>query len=227
MVASLGSDGMDLYVDGASVGNRTDVTTAQGYMGYWRIGGDSVGSWPSAPTSAYLNGTIDDVAVYQRVLSAAEVQDHFARSQGGPANQPPTADFDFTADDLEVAFDGTASTDPDGTIEDYSWDFDDGQSSTAESPDHTYAAAGSYDVTLTVTDNDGESDADHQDGDGRGARWPTGRRRVRSFSDRWVGERRYRRSLDPVRRQRQPVLGDRWHRTDPDPHGRGWSPDRA
>ncbi len=159
VVASLGPSGMALHVDGASAGSRSDVTTAQSYMGYWRVGGDSVGSWPSAPTSAYFAGAIDDVAVYSRVLSGAEVQNHFARGQGQVTNEPPTADFTFSADDLEVGFDGTTSTDGDGTINGYSWDFGDGQTSTAASPDHTYAASGSYQVRLTVTDDDGDSDS--------------------------------------------------------------------
>lgn len=37
------------------------------------------------------------------------------------------------------------------------WDFGDGNSSTEVNPEHTYAAAGTYQVTLTVTDNDGFS----------------------------------------------------------------------
>ena len=76
------------------------------------------------------------------MLSGAEVQNHFARGQGQVTNDPPTADFTFSADNLEVAFDGTASTDGDGTITGYSWDFGDGQSSTAASPDHTLRRVG-------------------------------------------------------------------------------------
>ena len=48
----------------------------------------------------------------------------------------------------------SASTDPDGTITGYAWDFGDGQTGTGVSTAHTYAAAGSYTVTLTVTDDD-------------------------------------------------------------------------
>jgi PKD repeat protein len=158
VVASLSPSGMALFVDGASVASRADVTTAQGYMGYWRVGGDSLGSWPSAPTSAYFAGTIDDVAVYPRALSAAEVQNHFARGQGQVPNEPPTANFTFAADNLAVRFTGT-STDSDGTIAAYAWDFGDGGTSTAASPDHRYAQSGSYQVKLTVTDDDGDSDS--------------------------------------------------------------------
>jgi len=44
----------------------------------------------------------------------------------------------------------------------YSWDFGDSNSSTDENPTHTYAADGTYTVTLTVTNGAG-SDETSQD----------------------------------------------------------------
>jgi PKD repeat protein len=58
---------------------------------------------------------------------------------------------------LSVAFSGTASSDPDGTVVGYSWDFGDGQTSTQPNPNHTYSSAATYTVTLTVTDNSGST----------------------------------------------------------------------
>jgi subtilisin family serine protease len=72
----------------------------------------------------------------------------------GPTNQPPVASFTYSACDLTVAF-TDASTDPDGTVVAWSWDFGDGRTSTAQNPSHTYAAGGTYSVSLTVTDDDG------------------------------------------------------------------------
>jgi chitodextrinase len=73
---------------------------------------------------------------------------------GAPGNQAPTAAFTPTCSGLECTFtDG--SSDADGTIASYLWDFGDGQTSTEASPSHTYAAAGEVTVTLTVTDDDG------------------------------------------------------------------------
>ena len=87
VVASLGSGGMQLYVDGLRVGQRGDVTTAQAYQGYWRVGGDNLNGWPSQPTSAYFAGAIDEVAVYPNVLSADTIRSHYIAS-GRTLNVP-------------------------------------------------------------------------------------------------------------------------------------------
>ena len=91
-----------------------------------------------------------------------------------PVNQPPTASFTYNCDELACNFDGTGSTDPDGTIVSYSWNFGDGATATGATASHTYQADGSYTVTLTVTDDDGATDSDSQtvtvaaEGDGGG-----------------------------------------------------------
>jgi PKD repeat protein len=65
------------------------------------------------------------------------------------------AAFTSSATGLAVAFDGSGSSDPGGTISGYAWDFGDGTSGTGQTAAHTYAGAGNYAVTLTVTDNAG------------------------------------------------------------------------
>jgi len=77
-----------------------------------------------------------------------------------PGNQKPTANFTFNATGLAVQFDGSGSTDPDGSITKYTWTFNDGQSGTGQETSHTYAKAGTYNVKLTVTDNDGATDSE-------------------------------------------------------------------
>lgn len=72
----------------------------------------------------------------------------------GTTNLSPTAAFSFTASDLTASF-TDESTDDDGTIVAWDWDFGDGNISTSQNPSHTYAAEGAFEVTLTVTDNDG------------------------------------------------------------------------
>ncbi|MGV8909826.1 MAG: PKD domain-containing protein, partial [Propionicimonas sp.] len=71
------------------------------------------------------------------------------------ANASPTAVFNSTVNKLVVSFDAAGSSDSDGTVASYGWDFGDGQSGTGVSPNHTYGAGGPYDVMLTVTDNQG------------------------------------------------------------------------
>jgi len=71
------------------------------------------------------------------------------------ANQAPTASFTATPTNLAVAVDGTASSDPDGTIASYAWDFGDGATGTGSTTSHTYGSADTYTVKLTVTDDGG------------------------------------------------------------------------
>lgn len=73
----------------------------------------------------------------------------------GPSNAKPTAAFTAACTDLACTFtDG--STDSDGTIASYSWNFGDQTAPVGDkNPQHTYAAANTYTVTLTVTDNGG------------------------------------------------------------------------
>jgi PKD repeat protein len=78
-------------------------------------------------------------------------------------NQLPVAAFAPVAPvgnaPLTIFFDAAASTDPDGTIANYAWDFGDGSSGTGITPWHTYYAAGNYTVTLIVTDNLGATNS--------------------------------------------------------------------
>ncbi|MEN8128892.1 MAG: PKD domain-containing protein [Pseudomonadota bacterium] len=73
---------------------------------------------------------------------------------GVPINQIPTASFTFQCTDLGCNFDGSASSDVDGSIVSYAWEFGDGNTGSGPSVSHIYAAGGSYTVTLSVTDND-------------------------------------------------------------------------
>ncbi|NMB76862.1 MAG: PKD domain-containing protein [Myxococcales bacterium] len=59
-----------------------------------------------------------------------------------------------------VYFDGSASSDVDGTVVAWSWDFGDGQNASGAQVNHRYGASGNFTVTLTVTDDDGATGQD-------------------------------------------------------------------
>ncbi|HED52007.1 MAG TPA: PKD domain-containing protein, partial [Gammaproteobacteria bacterium] len=83
-----------------------------------------------------------------------------------PANQPPGASFSVAPAGgeapLDVSLDASGSTDDDGSIASYAWDFGDGGSASGETVSHTYTTAGTFTITLTVTDDDGDSDTASQ-----------------------------------------------------------------
>lgn len=71
-----GTDGIKLYVDGQLADHEPKATAAQEFEGHWRICGDSLSGWPGATGSAPLIGSVDEVAIYNRALSADEVAQH-------------------------------------------------------------------------------------------------------------------------------------------------------
>lgn len=78
----------------------------------------------------------------------------------GAPNTPPVAAAGATPTSgiapLNVQFNSTGSSDPDGSIVSYSWNFGDGTpAGSGPPPSHIYQSAGSYNAVLTVTDNGG------------------------------------------------------------------------
>ena len=158
VVGTLSPAGMFLYIDGVLAASRTDAVYAQIInAGYWRIGGDNMGNWGGGGSSAYFAGDLDDVPIYHHPLTAAQVAAHYAARTGVTPNEPPTADFTSSSDELTAEFDASDSADADGTIASYAWNFGDGTTGTGVNPSHAYATAGTRNVTLTVTDDDGDT----------------------------------------------------------------------
>ena len=89
--------------------------------------------------------------------ATGSVTDTITVTSGAP-NLTPTASFTANPSSgqapLTVSFDATASSDLDGTIESYAWDFGDGSTGSGQTTSHEYTSAGTHTVTLTVTDND-------------------------------------------------------------------------
>ncbi len=79
---------------------------------------------------------------------------HLAYTTAQTPNTPPVAAFTSQCSGLTCSFNGTGSSDAEGPIASYQWTFPGGTASGATTP-HTFAAPGTYDVTLTVTDGAG------------------------------------------------------------------------
>ena len=92
------------------------------------------------------------------VLEAGEVPTAtFSAVAVAGDNRLPRAEFDWLCDDLTCRF-TESSSDADGEVAGWAWQFGDGASSTEREPTHRYAAPGTYTVTLTVTDDGGATD---------------------------------------------------------------------
>ena len=90
------------------------------------------------------------------IVKAKAASDYLATQACGGGNPPsdnvaPVSSFSYSCSDLTCSFDGSASSDSDGSVVAYSWSFG---ASTAMA-NNTFAASGDYNVSLTVTDNEG------------------------------------------------------------------------
>jgi PKD repeat protein len=77
-------------------------------------------------------------------------------------NALPVASFTSACNGLSCSFNGSGSSDPDGTIASYAWNFGDGTTASGATASRTYVGSGTYPVTLTVTDNGGATSTSAQ-----------------------------------------------------------------
>ena len=121
----------------------------------WSLG-DGTTSTEQHPSHTYSDNGFYTVAM--TVLDAEGASSSFSQSilAGEMPNNPPAANFIYNASGLTATF-IDQSTDSDGTIVSYDWDFGDGSSSSEQNPVHTYSGTGYYTAVLTVTDDDGDS----------------------------------------------------------------------
>jgi chitodextrinase len=133
----------------------------------WGDGNSENNTWPVANHTYQVQGTYkimlwvtDDEAWSMEndkgSMNEEESSLNVTITMGGLA--PPVANFTMTPaepkEGEEITFNATGSYDDDGTIVSYEWDFGDGNTDTGVVVTHTYAAEGSYKITLTVTDDD-------------------------------------------------------------------------
>lgn len=101
--------------------------------------------------------------VYLRVTDNSGNTDSASQTVNVSDNQSPTASFVYSPTSPVVGdrvhFNASESTDPDGTITSWRWDFGDGGHGSGEEVNHTYSDAGTYTVVLEVTDDSGNTDS--------------------------------------------------------------------
>ncbi len=144
-----------LYLNGKEVGRET----ISGELKAWSRDYKLYLSNEKSGDRPWL-GEFHLVALYDRALTAAEVNHNFSASLP-PAG--PSADFYVSTTQMlgtaphTVEFNSSDSTAPAG-IAAYLWDFGDGTTSTEANPTHIYEELGTFDVSLTITDHLGLTD---------------------------------------------------------------------
>jgi PKD repeat protein len=110
---------------------------------YLRLNGIGYGD---VKTTGYTNyGSLGNYVITGTLAAITGKQSPIARASASTTSGTAA---------LTVGFTGSTSSDPDGSIVSYSWNFGNGSSSTATNPSCTYTTAGTYIAVLTVTDND-------------------------------------------------------------------------
>lgn len=122
-----------------------------------------VGYLTSTGNYNYIDDSGDGIK--EPLLDASTLAPRFVGGEPPPPPPPPaenvapTATFSVDCQDLTCTFDASGSSDSDGTITSYVWNFDDGTTGSGESTTHSYSQPGAYNVTLAVTDDDGATDS--------------------------------------------------------------------
>jgi PKD repeat protein len=114
------------------------------------------------PTWGSLTVTADDQQLSASFTRAAggTFADNFTIGQAA-GNQSPVASIAApSCANLSCSFDGSGSSDSDGSIASYAWEFGDGTTGSGAMRRHVYTAAGTYTVTLTVTDDENATEVD-------------------------------------------------------------------
>src|SRR5262249_19352965 len=112
--------------------------------------GSSAQVWQltSSNTITHLSDVTVSGQSFTTSIPAQSITLFVVPATGAPPNQPPVARATATPDSgtvpLSVAFDGSTSSDADGSIVSYFWTFGDGGNATGATANHTYTTAGNY-----------------------------------------------------------------------------------
>lgn len=130
-----------------------DFSTDDGTIISWNWEfGDGVTSYLKNPVHKYMNNGYFHINL--TVMDNHENVAHLTKSIR-VINRPPHGNFTYVSDGMTVRF-MDMSSDIDGTIVDWYWEFGDGHSSIQKNPGHLYATPGIYSVYLCTTDDDGD-----------------------------------------------------------------------
>ena len=152
-------DATDDFTDIALIGsNELWLSTAAGKLLYSANGGQN---WAMVDSGGIELGAFASLVVNPAgdawIGGSYGAIHQFAGPPGEPLNNPPLASFGFATTGLSVVLTDT-STDSDGTISTWLWNFGDGSTSSEQNPVHVFELAGTYPVSLSVTDDDGDTD---------------------------------------------------------------------
>jgi hypothetical protein len=76
-VGTVSAAGTVLYMDGVNVASNATFTTPVSYSGYWRVGYDTVNTWPTSGTNNFFTGSMKFAAAYSVAFTPAQVQRHY------------------------------------------------------------------------------------------------------------------------------------------------------
>jgi xanthomonalisin len=169
------SSGALVLVNGSNAQIGGTSLSAPIWAGFWTRIQHAHGNTLAFPASAIYSGAASHPTWFHDVTSgnqgyaaatgwdyasgygSVQIGNLSAGLGGGCTSNCVTANWTASTSGLTATFTDSSSDTGTGTINSYSWDFGDGTTSTTKSPVHTYAAAGTYNVTETVKDTNNQT----------------------------------------------------------------------
>jgi PKD repeat protein len=159
---TVANDGLVVHVNGVEVGRDNMPDGPVGHL-TWATSSPLVSTATptvvEVPTDLLVDGTnVIAAETHVRYRTTPDLSFELAAELTTvPSGAPlaPVAALGVDVSVLSVSVDGSGSSDVDGEVVGYAWDFGDGATATGVTAEHTYAAAGEYTIALTVTDDSG------------------------------------------------------------------------
>ncbi|MCW8129499.1 MAG: tandem-95 repeat protein [Planctomycetota bacterium] len=144
--------GSDVAIAASATDSDGSVAKVEFYEGAHKLGEDTAApfafTWTTPPAGAYTLTAVATDNLGAQTVSAGVAIVVNAKPLAAISAAPTSGVAPLT-----VSFSASGSSDPDGSIVSYAWDFGDGQTATGVTATHVYAASGTFTATLTVVDN--------------------------------------------------------------------------